>query len=279
MTDDIKLKVSLLQMDIAYGDPVENRKRVDKMLKKALDQPKKPDIIVLPEMWNTGFNFKKIRDIADREGDPSIKWLCGIAKQNRVNIVAGSIADIRTKKSEDEEQPCSHEPVYNSAYIIDRQGSIKARYDKIHLFRPMSEDKFVTAGQEAATFEIDGITCGIIICYDLRFPEIARKLALKGAKIIFVPAQWPMPRETHWKLLNIVRSIENQCFMVAVNRTGKDEHLYFPGMSVVVNPFGDVLIEGEGKPDVLTTMIDINVVDSVRGTFSVLEDRRPETYS
>lgn len=279
MTDDIKLKVSLLQMDVACGDPAENRNRVDKMLKKALDRPKKPDIIVLPEMWNTGFDFERIRDIADREGDPSIKWLQGIAKKNSVNIVAGSIADIRPKMSEEEEQPISPEPVYNSAYIIDRQGDIKARYDKIHLFRPMIEDKHVTAGQEAVTFEIDGITCGIIICYDLRFPEITRKLALKGAKIIFVPAQWPMPRETHWKLLNIVRSIENQCFMVAVNRTGRDGHLYFPGMSLVVNPFGDVLIEGEGNPDVLTTMIDIGLVDTVRGTFSVLEDRRPETYS
>jgi omega-amidase len=278
MTDDTKLKVSLLQMDLAYGDPDENRNRVNEMLQKALEQPKKPDIIVLPEMWNTGYEFQNIKDIADREGVPSIKWLQEVAKENSINIVAGSIADIRPIKSENEDGQCHGEAVYNAAYVIDRQGSIKARYDKIHLFRPMSENKHITPGQEAVTFEIDGIKCGIIICYDLRFPEISRKLALQGAKIIFAPSQWPMPRETHFKLLNIVRSIENQCFMVAVNRTGSYRHLYYPGMSVVVNPFGEVVIEGEGNPDVLTTMIDVSLVDSARETFSVLADRRPDIY-
>ena len=163
-------------------------------------------------------------------------------------------------------------------YIIDRQGSIKARYDKITYFVQRVKINLLRP-QEAATFEIDGITCGIIICYDLISSRDCQKACNKKAPNNILLLLMAHAVETHWKLLNIVRSIENQCFMVAVNRTGKDEHLYFPGMSVVVNPFGDVLIEGEGKPDVLTTMIDINVVDSVRGTFSVLEDRRPETYS
>ena len=273
MEGGTKFKISLVQMDITGADPDKNRITVDIMLNKILSEPKKPDIIVLPEMWNTGFDFKDIKHTADWEGVPSIQLLCKIAQQNSVNIIAGSIADIRPESSSS-----TGEALYNSAYIIDRQGTVKARYDKIHLFRPMGEDKYITAGSETVTFELDGITCGIIICYDLRFPELARKLALKGAKIIFVPAQWPVPRETHWKLLNIVRAIENQCFMVAVNRAGRDGDIYFPGMSLVVSPYGEVLIEGDGRTDVLTSVIDMSLVDNIRKSFSVLEDRRPETY-
>lgn len=269
---DNKIKVSLLQMDIACGDPKENFRRVEDLITQALKQRKKPDILVLPEMWNTGYDLKRIRDLADEEGAPHITRLQELAKKERINIVAGSIADKRP-------DPVSGETrVYNSSYIIDREGLIKARYDKVHRFSLMSEQKYFMQGSQAVTFELDDIPCGIIICYDLRFPELVRKLALMGAQVLFVPAQWPKPRHLHWKLLNIVRAIENQFYVVAVNRVGRDKNIEFPGLSMVINPWGEPLLECDDKPGAFSTLIDMNAIEHVRRYMPVFEDRRPETY-
>jgi len=224
-------------------------------------------------MWNTGYDLKRIRELADEEGRPHITWLQELAKKERVNIVAGSIADKRPAKEEGEDAP-----IYNSSYIIDREGQIVARYDKIHRFKLMSEEKYRAPGSGVMTFELDGISCGVIICYDLRFPELARKLALMGAKLLFVPAQWPKPREMHWKLLNIVRAIENQFYVVAVNRTGRYKDEEYPGMSLVINPWGETLLECDDSIGAFSTVIDIDMIDHVRRHIPVFEDRRPELY-
>ncbi|MCR4431012.1 MAG: carbon-nitrogen family hydrolase [Tepidanaerobacteraceae bacterium] len=321
MPEEIKLKVSLIQMDVAFGDPEQNRRRAEAMIKEALKQRKKPDVLVLPEMWTTGYDLARISDIADREGSPTIDWLQEVAGKNRVNIVAGSIADRRAmnldaagskaartpdgtggcrkvysfqaagageKESNvggpqsgaagTRSSPNKKEGVFNSSYVINRDGEIVARYDKVHRFRLMEEDRYLSPGKEAVTFELDGIPCGIIICYDLRFPEFVRKLALLGAKVLFIPAQWPRPREIHWKLLNIVRAIENQFFVVAVNRAGKDGKEEFPGMSLVVDPWGEVLLEGSDRQEVLTATLDLSRIDHARRKITVFEDRRPELY-
>lgn len=293
MPEDAKLKVSLLQMDVAFGDPEENRRRAEAMIKKALEQRKKPDVLVLPEMWTTGYDLARIGDIADRNGSPTVKWLQEVAGKNRVNIVGGSIADgrlfidrartdfdivagLHTREPDawQDQKPS----VYNSCYIINREGKITAHYDKVHRFRPMEENIYLNSGREAVVFELDGITCGVLICYDLRFPEFVRKLALMGAKVLFVPAQWPVPREMHWKLLNIVRAIENQLFVVAVNRAGEDKSGKYPGMSLVVDPWGEVLLEGGARQEVLTATLDLSRIEHARKKITVFEDRRPELY-
>jgi len=166
---------------------------------------------------------------------------------------------------------------FNSAYIIDSQGHIVTRYDQVHLERRSKQD--ISTGSTAVTFDIDGIPCGIILGYDLRFPEFVWQLALMGAKVLFVPGMWSNPRGIHWKLLNIVRAIENQFFVVAANRAGTDCDGVYPGMSMVVNPWGEILIEGDDQPDILTTVIDINLVDKARDQNPVLSDRRPEIYT
>lgn len=293
MPEEVKLKVSLLQMDVAYGDPEENRRRAEELIKAALKQKKKPGVLVLPEMWTTGYDLKRVGQIADTEGSPTIDWLREIARKNSVNIVAGSIADKRTPAVEisgpDHESGRNFmggmdgsethgEGIFNSSYIIDREGDIVARYDKVHRFRLMDEDKYLFPGTKAVTFELDGVPCGIIICYDLRFPEFVRKLALLGAKVLFVPAQWPKPREMHWKLLNIVRAIENQFFVVAVNRVGRDKSGEYPGMSMVVDPWGEELVEGSDRQEVLTTTLYLSRVDHAREKMPVFSDRRPELY-
>ncbi|MDN5331452.1 MAG: hypothetical protein PWP45_677 [Tepidanaerobacteraceae bacterium] len=266
------LKVSILQMEIMFGEPEENRKKAERMLKEALKVKVKPDIVLLPEMWNTSYDLKRLSNIADRNGSPTIEWLKKVAKENGINIVAGSIADIRC--DEYSEVP----RVYNTAYAINRNGEVVARYDKVHRFRLMDEEKYFSPGEKAVTFELDGVKCGIAICYDIRFPEFIRKIALLGAQILFVPAQWPKPREMHWRLLNIVRAIENQFFVVGANRVGREGKAEFPGCSIVVDPWGEVLLEADEREGVFEAVIDLSAVEQVRKRIPVFEDRRPDVY-
>ncbi|HHV19524.1 MAG TPA: carbon-nitrogen family hydrolase [Thermoanaerobacterales bacterium] len=258
--EQIKLKISLIQMDVAYKDPDANLNRAETMINKALKQRKKPNVLVLPEMWTSG-GYQKESKIHD--GSPAVNRLKEIAAKNSVNIVAGSVIESRGDKD-----------VFNTAYIIDRQGNIIAAYDQVHRQRHEQHAQ----GSDAVTFDIDGICCGIILGYDLRFPEFVRQLALKGAKVLFVPGMWSGPREVHWKLLNIVRAIENQFFVVAVNGAGKTGDVSYPGMSMVVDPWGEILIEGDDAPDILTTVINIGLVDRARAQNPVLSDRRPDVY-
>jgi omega-amidase len=258
--EHIRLKISLIQMDVVCNDFYANWSRAETMINKALKQRKKPNVLVLPEMWasdmerNSGqkhnvlYVLDKLKDIAARHS---------------VNIVAGSMIENRGERD-----------AFNTAYIIDRQGNIIASYDQVHCPRHQK----LSTGSNAVTFDIDGICCGIILGYDLRFPEFVRQLALKGAKVLFVPGMWPGPREIHWKLLNIVRAIENQFFVVAVNRAGTTGNVAYPGMSMVVDPWGEALIEGDDTPDILTTVIDISLVDKARAQNPVLADRRPDVY-
>ncbi|TYP57872.1 carbon-nitrogen family hydrolase [Thermosediminibacter litoriperuensis] len=266
------LKLSLIQMDVVHGDPEENRRKLEGLLREALKPRVKPDVVVLPEMWNTGYALERLSNIADRDGRPTVEWLKRVAAENGINIVAGSIADFRI------DSPAEEPRVYNTAYVINRSGEVVARYDKVHRFRLMDEEKYLAPGAGAVTFDLDGITCGLAICYDIRFPEFIRKIALLGARILFVPAQWPKPRHMHWKLLNIVRAIENQFYVVGVNRVGNQGDAVFPGMSLVVNPWGEVLLEGDEREGVFETTIDLSVVDQVRGYIPVFEDRRPDAY-
>jgi omega-amidase len=263
--EHIKLKISLIQMDVVCGDFEATLSRAEIMINKALKQRKKPNVLVLPEMWTSGTDHKCDHSGKKHNGLSAVDKLRDIAARNSVNIVAGSVIESRGDKD-----------VFNTAYIIDRQGSIIAGYDQVH--RERNKRPTITPGSNAVTFDIDGICCGIILGYDLRFPEFVRQLALKGAKVLFVPGMWSGPREIHWKLLNIVRAIENQFFVVAVNGAGKTGDVTYPGMSMVVDPWGEILIEGDDTPDILTTVIDIGLVDRARAQNPVLSDRRPDVY-
>ena len=119
--------------------------------------------------------------------------------------MAGSVANVKG------------DGVYNTAYIFNREGSCIAEYDKTHLFTPMGEQDFFELGDHTVNFELDGVACAMVICYDIRFPELIRTLTLRGVDVLFVAAQWPRLRKGHWQVLNRVRAIENQCFVVAVN--------------------------------------------------------------
>jgi omega-amidase len=118
----------------------------------------------------------------------------------------------------------------------------------------------------------------VMICYDIRFPELARTLALDGAKILFVPAEWPHPRLHHWRTLLMARAIENQMFVVSCNRVGTSGSTHFFGHSLIIDPWGEIIAEGAEHEEIITAALDLTEVDKVRGRIPVFEDRRPELY-
>lgn len=258
------MKIACVQMDIAFGEPEKNFAVAGKYIEEAAKAG--ADVIVLPEMWNTGYALNDLSSLADTNGEKTKQLLMETAKQYGVNIVGGSVAI----KKED--------GFYNTMYVANRTGEIIAEYDKAHLFKLMDEHLFMNAGQKANLFEIDGNTSGGVICYDLRFPEWIRRYTLKGAKVMFIPAQWPKPRIDHWQILLQARAIENQCFIVAVNRVGSDPNNEFNGHSMVVAPWGELLISGQSSEGIYYTDLDLEEVDRVRKTIPIYQDRRTELY-
>ena len=266
MSETNQLHLALIQMDITIGEPDRNFARLEMLLQEAVQNNPKPDVIVFPEMWNTGYALTEIQQLADVNGERTKALLSSFAKANHVNIIGGSIAE----KKEDR--------VLNTIYAFDREGMEVAEYSKIHLFRLMDEEKFLHSGDQLGRFELEGVPAGAMICYDIRFPELARKLALDGARILFVPAEWPHPRLHHWRTLLMARAIENQMYVVSCNRVGTSGTTSFFGHSMVIDPWGEVLVEGDEAEAILHATIDLEEVVRVRAKIPVFEDRRPNLY-
>jgi len=264
---DKRLAVALIQADIRIGEPEANKAHLEQWMEKAVQNDPKPDLLVLPEMWNTGYALEQIQDIADPEGEDTQNWLSAFAKKHEVMIVGGSAA---VKKGD---------RVYNTMYAFDRSGRRIGEYSKLHLFRLMDEEKHLTAGNELVKLELDGLTAGAAICYDIRFPELARSLALEGAKMLIVPAEWPHPRLHHWRTLLTARAIENQMYVIACNRVGSSRGTDFFGHSLIIDPWGEIVAEGGESEELVTGLVSPELVDEVRGRIPVFADRRPEMYA
>lgn len=258
------MRVALAQLDIQFGNPDANYQQVEVAIQRAAEQT--VDVIVLPEMWNTGYALTRLNVVADDDGQRTRQLLSKLARQFRVNIVGGSVAVARD----------GH--YYNEMLVIDRHGQLVSQYDKVHRFGLMAEDRYITAGATENVFELDDVAAMGVICYDIRFPEWLRKQAAQGPRVIFVSAEWPTQRQMQWRLLLQARAIENQAFVVAVNRVGSDPDNQFGGQSLVIDPLGDLLAIGGAHPQLITATLDLAQVERVRGQIPVFEDRRPELY-
>lgn len=258
------MRVALAQLDIQFGDPDANYQQVEVAIQRAAEQT--VDVIVLPEMWNTGYALTRLNVVADDDGQRTRQLLSKLARQFRVNIVGGSVAVARD----------GH--YYNEMLVINRHGQLVSQYDKVHRFGLMAEDRYITAGATENVFELDDVAAMGVICYDIRFPEWLRKQAAQGPRVIFVSAEWPTQRQMQWRLLLQARAIENQAFVVAVNRVGSDPDNQFGGQSLVIDPLGDLLAIGGAHPQLITATLDLAQVERVRGQIPVFEDRRPELY-
>jgi len=258
------MKVALIQFAIKYGRPNANYERVETEIKQAVI--KGASVIVLPELWNTGFDLKRLDDIADVDGERTKRLLSRLSKELGIYIVGGSVA---IKKEG---------LFYNTMYVTNIEGEIISAYDKVHLFSMTNEHHYLTAGDQLSSFLIEDVPMAGVICYDIRFPEWMRRQVVEGAKLIFVPAQWPGKRIDHWKILLQARAIENQCFVIAVNSMFNHQNKDFSGQSMVISPTGEVLWTGKDVEETGVVDIQLDTVDQVRSKMSIFDDRRISLY-
>ena len=259
------MKVACLQMDMLLAKPEENFSHAAELVKRAMKD--KPDVLVLPETWNTGFFPREnLQALCDRDGS-RVKQVFGtLAERYQVNIVAGSVSNVRGGK------------VYNTAMVFDRTGVCIASYDKTHLFTPMGEDNYYTPGDRLCTFVLDGVKCGLIICYDVRFPELTRSLTVPGLDMLFVVSQWPKVRTFHLRSLTTARAIENQMFLVCCNSCGTAGQTVYGGNSAIIDPWGETVALAGETEEILTADCDLQILTNIRGSIPVFRDRRPSLY-
>lgn len=261
------MKVSLIQMDIAWLDAAANRERAERLMRSA----EKSDIYVLPEMWNTGVTTQPA-GIASPEpsreggnGGETLLWMQRMADELDA-AVAGSVA-VRT----------SDGSYRNRLYFVKPQEIVNSKlsdckwYDKHHLFSYGGETDCYTPGNERVTVEWRGVRFRLSVCYDLRFPLWLRNRDDYDALICV--ASWPAARVHAWNVLLQARAIENQCYVLGVNRIGKDPACEYVGGTAVVDPFGFAITCPEGEAAVLTQTLDLKRLKAFRDKFPVLKEQ------
>jgi predicted amidohydrolase len=261
----MKKTLYAVQMNVADGDPTRNIIHIDEML--ASSDCGKGSIVCLPELVNTGYDWKAIAELSAPDAESFIHSLAEIARKYAIWLVGGSVADsygdLRT----------------NTTYDFAPSGEIIGSYSKIHLFPLILERDRFSAGNALRMVDLDGVITGNAICYDLRFPELFRRLTLDGAVLFTLPAAWPLIRADAWRILSIARAIENQCYMLACNRAGCDLNGVEYGDSLIVDPWGNVVAEASGSEEaVLKAEFDMDEVQKERMVLPALKDRRPDVY-
>jgi predicted amidohydrolase len=264
--EEYTMKIACIQIDVQFGQPDLNYAHTEKKIREAV-LLHEPDTIVLPELWDTGYDLTRLDEISDDNGSKAKNVLGTLAKELSINIVGGSVA-IR-----------KNDAVYNTMLSFNRDGQEIGTYAKAHLITLMDEEKYLAPGNEISQFSVDDFPSAGCICYDIRFPEWIRKPFLKGAKILFVPAQWPIQRDLHWRTLLMARAIENQCYVVACNRIGSDPKNTFAGQSLIIDPWGEIIAEAsKTEEEILTANLSQALVDEVRTKVPALRDRREDIY-
>ena len=246
------MKVSILQTDILWADPEGNVEKADKMI----DASPGADLYVLPEMFSTGFCTQP-EGIAESTDSQTLAWMKNKAAQTGA-AVAGSVAVTEDGR------------YYNRFYFVEPDGNVTA-YDKKHLFTFGGEHNHFTAGDRRVIVNYKGIKILLEICYDLRFPVWSRNRG--DYDMMIYVASWPTPRVEAWKALLTARAIENQCYVVGVNRVGNDPSNNYCGGSRIIDPYGKIMTECvDGTESSATAVIDMNALDDFRKKFPVLND-------
>jgi omega-amidase len=260
----MKLNISIGQMDVRLGEPAVNMETVKKMTVEA--SRRGSDIVVFPELWSTGYDLENGARYATSTADGIFAAVGQLAEDLHIAILGSCLSDL------------GEGGIGNTAVYFDNHGQNLGEYSKTHLFRLMDEDQYLAAGNQKTMVETQWGMMGLAICYDLRFPELFRAYALAGTQLVFLPSEWPHPRLKHWQTLLRARAIENQMFIVACNRVGHSKNTDFFGHSVIVDPWGEAIIEGGEKEMLLTATIELDQVNEVRTKIPIFKDRRPDVY-
>lgn len=252
------MKISAIQLE--HNDRNTKQERIEnvKNIIKSIDNT---NLILLPELWNTGFfSYDKYAENAETIDGETVSFLSSLARDKKIHIFTGSFVEKRNSK------------LYNTAVLLNPDGNIALKYSKIHLFG--DERKYLTPGDEIVNGETALGNIGISICYDLRFPELYRKMSQNGAQIFLSCYALPSERIKHWQILYPARALENQAISISCGCTGINEGIKFAGHSMVINPYGEIKNEADSNSSVIHSEIDINSVIEYRNNFPVLADRR-----
>jgi predicted amidohydrolase len=252
------MRVAAIQHDITWEDPVATRERVRPMVGAAAAQGAK--LIVLAEMYATGFSMNPDK-VAEDEGGPNEQFLLDLAVEHGAHVAA-SIA-----------QRGADGRYRNNAVVAAPDGTVAARYPKIHPFSYAGEHEQYAAGTQFVTVPIGDLRVSLFVCYDLRFADEFWALAAQ-TDLYLVPANWPQPRHEHWRALLRARAIENQAYVLGVNRVGPAKDLPHVGGSALIDPMGQALFEGGPDEAVLVADAEAADVARIRTTFPFLTDRR-----
>lgn len=251
------MKISIIQYAIVWAEPATNMNHLTEMMKAV---PKDSDLIILPEMFATGFAVQP-EGAAESEDGATLTWMRRTAA-TRNCAIAGSVA-VEVGKGQ----------FRNRFYFVKPDGSAEY-YDKHHLFTYGGEHERYTAGQERVVVEWRGVRFLLQVCYDLRFPLWSRNR--EDYDCTLYVASWPTPRIEAWTALLRARAIENQCYVVGVNRIGTDPHCDYCGASVIIDPYGRNIVACKHDEEcIATALLDINKLNTFRQKFPVLKDRDP----
>jgi omega-amidase len=247
------------QLDIAWENKSENFSRIRALLNKRRLSPN--SLVVLPEMFATGFSMNADAIAEDADG-PTDGFLRELAREKGV-FVLGGLA-----------RSASRGRILNEAVCIAPSGRRVACYAKLHLFSPGNESRHYASGRAITLFRWGKLKVAVSICYDLRFPEIFRMAIQRGANVLVVIANWPGKRHSHWTALLRARAIENQAYVIGVNRCGNDPQVDYSGGSQVVNPWGETVVEAGRDETVVSATLDLKAMKQIRLNFPVLRDIR-----
>jgi len=266
------LQTAICQMQVG-NDKAANLEKAAQMIKEA---SKKANLLVLPEIFNIPYQNDLMVQYAEPIPGPTTDMLAALAKELQILLVGGSIAEIDTNGN-----------IYNSSCVFAPNGKIIGHHRKLHLFDiqipgqiVFKESDVFTAGEELQTIEYEGLSFTVMICYDIRFPELARQAALNGAQIIVVPAAFNLTTgPAHWELLMRCRAIDNQLFIIAASPARNPAASYQAwGHSMIVDPWGRILVEGGTQEEIIYAEIDLAQLQKVRQELPLLQHRRPELY-
>lgn len=251
-------------MDIALGDKEKNLASALRMADEA--SRRGADLLVLPELFTTGYCLDQAEALAETPKGHSVRLLRDLAARFRLFLVAGSLLERRGNR------------IYNTTPVIGKDGRLFGYYDKTHLFPPFQEDRYLAPGADLPIFKTDLGVFGIVICFDIRFPELARSLALAGAQVLFCPAEFPAERTAIWATLLRARAIENQIFVVGCNRVGSDGKHTYGGRSAIIDPEGKTLAQANASAQLISATIDLGQVTDTQEQLPLNKYRRKGLY-
>lgn len=264
----MKLKILVVQNSAVIGNKKATFDNTDKLLERYENEH--PDLIVFPEVWSVGWCCSLFPQEAETlEKSETVDFLKQTALNFKSTVIGGSF--IRRVS----------DTYKNTCPVISKTGQLVTTYDKMHLFshKGSEENKYISTGDELKILDLGFTKIGLSICYDIRFPELYRKYSKEGVEIFVNAAAWSNKKPEHWNIMHRARAIENQCFMIVADQTGKISNTeYNLGHSMIITPWGDIIANLEAEEDCLFAEINLDEVKKLRQDFPLISDRRDKDF-